>query len=50
MTVTLSNGATINIANGATTGTVVVIASDDAYLGGDTASATMTAGLSSVAV
>ncbi|MCP4042054.1 MAG: hypothetical protein GY731_08905, partial [Gammaproteobacteria bacterium] len=41
MTVTLSNGANINIAAGASSGTVVVNASDDAYLGGDTASVTI---------
>ncbi|WP_198043822.1 S-layer family protein, partial [Ketobacter nezhaii] len=42
MTVTLSNGEVINIAAGETTGTVDVIASDDAYAGGDTASAAIT--------
>ncbi len=41
MTVTLSNGATIAIAAGASVGTTVVNASDDAYLGGDTASITI---------
>ncbi|UPR56802.1 hypothetical protein ITG10_00015 [Vibrio sp. ED004] len=38
MTVTLSNGATITIADGATSGTTTVPASDDVYVGGDTAS------------
>ncbi|MCW1888852.1 hypothetical protein OK016_00190 [Vibrio chagasii] len=42
MTVTLSNGATITIADGATSGTTTVPASDDVYVGGDTASATIT--------
>ncbi|MGC1507787.1 retention module-containing protein, partial [Ketobacter sp.] len=41
MTVTLSNGQVINIVAGATSGTVDVIASDDVYAGGDTASATI---------
>ncbi|WP_186731611.1 immunoglobulin-like domain-containing protein, partial [Vibrio cyclitrophicus] len=40
VTVTLSNGATITIADGATSGTTTVPASDDVYVGGDTASAT----------
>ncbi|MCW1888830.1 hypothetical protein OK016_00080 [Vibrio chagasii] len=40
--VTLSNGATITIADGATSGTTTVPASDDVYVGGDTASATIT--------
>ncbi|MGB3620575.1 MAG: immunoglobulin-like domain-containing protein [Ketobacter sp.] len=39
MTVTLNNGQVISIAAGATSGTVDVIASDDVYGGGDTASA-----------
>ncbi|MCW1888859.1 hypothetical protein OK016_00225 [Vibrio chagasii] len=42
MTVTPSNGATITIADGATSGTTTVPASDDVYVGGDTASATIT--------
>ncbi|WP_155759345.1 immunoglobulin-like domain-containing protein, partial [Vibrio cyclitrophicus] len=42
VTVTLSNGATITIADGATSGTTTVPASDDVYVGGDTASATIT--------
>ena len=42
MTVTLSNGQVINIAAGATSGMVVATASDDVYLGGDTASVTVT--------
>ncbi|MEZ9964080.1 immunoglobulin-like domain-containing protein, partial [Vibrio cyclitrophicus] len=37
VTVTLSNGATITIADGATSGTTTVPASDDVYVGGDTA-------------
>ncbi|WP_157937777.1 immunoglobulin-like domain-containing protein, partial [Vibrio splendidus] len=41
VTVTLSNGATITIADGATSGTTTVPASDDVYVGGDTASATI---------
>ncbi|MCW1888846.1 hypothetical protein OK016_00160 [Vibrio chagasii] len=39
---TLSNGATITIADGATSGTTTVPASDDVYVGGDMASATIT--------
>ena len=42
VTVTLSNGATITIADGATSGATAVPASDDVYVGGDTASATIT--------
>ncbi|MCP4042649.1 MAG: hypothetical protein GY731_11960, partial [Gammaproteobacteria bacterium] len=41
MTVTLSNGAIINITVGSTSGTVVINASDDVYLGGDAASVTI---------
>ncbi|MCW1888826.1 hypothetical protein OK016_00060 [Vibrio chagasii] len=40
-TVTLSNGATITIADGATSGTTTVPASDDGYVG-EAASATIT--------
>ena len=42
MTVTLSNGQSIAIAAGASSGTVDVIASDDVHVGGDSASATIT--------
>ncbi|MCW1888868.1 hypothetical protein OK016_00270 [Vibrio chagasii] len=43
VTVTLSNGATITIADGgAISGTTTVPASDDVYVGGDMASATIT--------
>ncbi|RLP52757.1 MAG: retention module-containing protein, partial [Ketobacter sp.] len=41
MTVTLSSGQVISIAAGAISGTVDVVASDDVYAGGDTASATI---------
>jgi|GEM_PF-959838 len=41
VTVNLSNGATITILDGATTGTVDVTASDDVYAGGDSASVTI---------
>ncbi|MCW1888836.1 hypothetical protein OK016_00110 [Vibrio chagasii] len=37
VTVTPSNGATITTADGATSGTTTVPASDDVYVGGDTA-------------
>jgi len=42
MSVSLSNGQLINIAAGSTTGSVIVAASDDVYVGGDSASITVT--------
>ncbi|MGB3621733.1 MAG: retention module-containing protein, partial [Ketobacter sp.] len=42
MTVILSNGEVITIAAGDTSGTVDVVASDDAFIGGDSASVTIT--------
>jgi len=41
VTVTLSNGAVITIADGATQGTVQVTASDDVYKGGDSSTVTI---------
>ena len=43
VSVTLSNGSTISIPVGASSGTVTVTATDDVYTGGGSASATITA-------